>query len=62
MSVVAEFANTELADVAPGRIGNEATPTMLTPAATVGLAEGIAVTSATAYALNEVTNDLAAAG
>jgi hypothetical protein len=59
MSIVADFANTELTDVAPGRIGNDATPTMLTPLAVIATPEGIAVTAATAYALNEVTNDLA---
>ncbi|CAM5273763.1 linaridin family RiPP [Streptomyces fumanus] len=59
MSLVADFANTELADVQPGRIGNDATPTMLTPLATLATPEGVAVTCATAYALNEITNDLA---
>ncbi|MET7321251.1 MULTISPECIES: linaridin family RiPP [unclassified Streptomyces] len=59
MSVVADFANTELTDVTPGRMGNDATPTMLTPLATLATPEGVAVTSATAYALNEITNDLA---
>lgn len=59
MSIVADFANTELSDVTPGRIGNDATPTMLTPTVTIATPEGIAVTAATAYALNEVTNDLA---
>ncbi|GAB7031901.1 linaridin family RiPP [Streptomyces sp. NPDC021749] len=58
MSIVADFANTELVDVAPGRIGNDATPTMLTPLAAMATPEGVAVTSATAYALHEVTKDI----
>ncbi|MEU7061007.1 linaridin family RiPP [Streptomyces sp. NPDC046197] len=54
MSVVADFANTELVDVKPGRVGADATPTMITPLATIATPEavpiGIAVTAATAQA------------
>lgn len=35
MSVVAEFANTQLADVQPGQVGAHAAPTMITPLATI---------------------------
>ncbi|PNE36147.1 hypothetical protein AOB60_39130 [Streptomyces noursei] len=59
---MAEFANTQLVDVKPGRIGSDAAPTMMTPLATVATPEavsaGIAVTSATAAALNMVTHNV----
>jgi hypothetical protein len=62
MSVVAEFANTNLVDVQPGRIGSDAAPTMMTPLAPVATPEavsaGIAVTCATAIALNQVTHNV----
>ncbi|WP_043265481.1 linaridin family RiPP [Streptomyces sp. CT34] len=62
MSVLAEFANTELVDVEPGRLGSEATPTMITPLATLATPEatpvGFAATSATAAAVNMITHDV----
>ncbi|REK89868.1 linaridin family RiPP [Streptomyces inhibens] len=63
MSVVAEFANTQLVDVQPGQVGAHAAPTMITPLATIATPEavpiGVAVTSATAIAVNAVTQKVA---
>ncbi|QHC26171.1 linaridin family RiPP [Streptomyces sp. GS7] len=63
MSMLAEFANAELVDVKPGRIGSDATPTMTTPLATVATPEatpvGFAATAATADALNMLTHNIA---
>ncbi|MEU9118593.1 linaridin family RiPP [Streptomyces sp. NPDC048506] len=57
--MMAEFANTELVDVQPGRIGSDSTPTMITPLAALATPEatpiGFAATSATAVALDAAT-------
>ncbi|MEU5542153.1 linaridin family RiPP [Streptomyces sioyaensis] len=63
MSMLADFANAELVDVEPGRIGADATPTMITPLATIATPEatpiGFAATSATAVAVDKVTHNIA---
>ncbi|GCD35927.1 hypothetical protein OEIGOIKO_03678 [Streptomyces chrestomyceticus JCM 4735] len=62
MSILADFANAELTDVKPGRIGADSTPTMVTPLATIATPEatpvGFAATSATAVALDKVTHNI----
>ncbi|MGD3106611.1 linaridin family RiPP [Streptomyces sp. YGL11-2] len=55
---MAEFANTELSDATPGRIGSDATPTMTTPLTVLATPEGVAVTAATAATVNMATHEV----